>query len=84
MAAQRPIVASDLPSLREILRDGENALLVTPDDPEALADAVTRLLNDPVLARALVQVARAEVEEMTWTNRAESILIFLSRGQLAS
>jgi glycosyltransferase involved in cell wall biosynthesis len=84
MAAQRPIVASDLPSLREILRDGENALLVTPDDPEALADAVNRLLNDHVLARALVQVARAEVEEMTWANRAKRILMFLGSDQLAS
>lgn len=83
MAAQRPIVASDLPSLREILRDGENALLVTPDDPEALADAVNRLLNDHVLARALVQVARAEVEEMTWANRAKRILMFLGSDQLA-
>ena len=84
MAAQRPIVASNLPSLREILRDGENALLVTPDEPEALADAVTRLLNDHVLARALAQVARAEVEDMTWTKRAESIVIFLSPDQLVS
>ena len=84
MAAQRPIVASNLPSLREILRDGENALLVTPAEPEALADAVTRLLNDHVLARALAQVARAEVEDMTWTKRAESIVIFLSPDQLVS
>ena len=34
MAAGRAIVASDLPAIREVLRDGENALLVTPGDAE--------------------------------------------------
>src|SRR5262249_13241169 len=37
MAAGRPIVASDLPSLREVLTGGRNAVLVPPDDPGALA-----------------------------------------------
>ncbi len=37
LAAGRPIVASDLPALREVLRDGANAWLVPPDDAAALA-----------------------------------------------
>ena len=40
MASGRPIVASDLPSLREVLRDGENALLVEPGNPQALTAGI--------------------------------------------
>lgn len=74
MAAQRPIVASDLPSLREVLHDERNALLVAPDDPRALAGAITRLLADTELATRLAQAARLEVESRTWTQRATAIL----------
>ena len=47
MAAGVPIVASDLPALREVLRHEENALLARPGDPEAFALAVRRVLADP-------------------------------------
>lgn len=77
MAAERPIVASDLPSLREVLHDEGNALLVAPDDPSALAAAVTRVLNDAALAARLAQAARLEVESRTWTQRAAAIRAFL-------
>ena len=81
MAAERPIVASNLPSLREVLRDGENAILVTPDDPEMLGAAVTRVLNDQNLAHRLARTARAEVEKRTWSNRAGLILEFLQSSR---
>src|SRR5439155_14486687 len=57
MAAGRPIVASDLPSSREILRDGENALLVPPGDAGALAASLRRVLGDDGLARRLAAAA---------------------------
>lgn len=77
MAAERPIVASDLPSMREILHDERNALLVAPDDPSALAAAVARLLADKPLAARLAAAARREVESRTWTQRAGAIREFL-------
>ncbi len=77
MAAERPIIASDLPSLREVLDHERNALLVAPDDPSALAAAVTRLLADSALAARLAQAARLEVESRTWTQRAAAIREFL-------
>ena len=77
MAAGCAIVASDLPSLREVLADGRNAVLVAPDDPGALAAGVSRVLHDHELAARIRQAARAEVEEHTWTQRAASILDFL-------
>ncbi|MYD94393.1 MAG: glycosyltransferase family 4 protein [Chloroflexi bacterium] len=77
MAAERPIVASDLPSLREVLHHERNALLVAPDEPNALAEDVTRLLNDKALANRLATAARLEVESRTWTRRAAAISEFL-------
>lgn len=73
MAAGRPIVASDLPSIREILRDGENALLVPPGNADALAGAVERLLADADLAAKLARTALAEAPSYSWERRAERL-----------
>lgn len=70
MAAGRAIVASDLPSSREVLRDGENALLVPPGDPQALAAAVRRLLGDSELAERLARAAFDEAPRYAWKTRA--------------
>jgi glycosyltransferase involved in cell wall biosynthesis len=77
MAAGLPIVASDLPALREVLRPDENALLVPPDDSEALADAIGRLLADRELADRLRRQAHADVQDRTWAARAANMLSFL-------
>jgi glycosyltransferase involved in cell wall biosynthesis len=53
LAAGRPVVATAVRGLRDLLEDGRTALLVPPGDPEALAGAVRRLLDDPALARSL-------------------------------
>jgi glycosyltransferase involved in cell wall biosynthesis len=75
MAAGRPIAASNLPSLREVLHDGTTAILIRPGDAEALAEAVRRLDSDHALADRLANNARAEVEEKyTWKKRAAAIL----------
>jgi len=70
MAAGRPIVASDLPAIREVLHDGVDALLVAPGDPAAIAAAIERLRSDPALASKLAAAARAAVPEYSWDRRA--------------
>jgi glycosyltransferase involved in cell wall biosynthesis len=70
MAAGRPLVASDLPSSREVLRDGENALLVPPGDPDALAAAVRRVLHEPGLGERLARAAWSEAPQYSWDARA--------------
>jgi glycosyltransferase involved in cell wall biosynthesis len=77
MAARRPIVASDLPSLREVLRHGENAWLVPPDSPAGLAAGIAALLADQRHASRLADRARQDVTGRTWTARAEQIARFV-------
>jgi glycosyltransferase involved in cell wall biosynthesis len=73
MAAGRPIVASDLPSSREFLRHGENALLVTPGSPTDLAAALRRVLEDTGLARRLAERAWAEAPAYSWDARGRAL-----------
>ncbi len=61
-ACGRPLVATDVPGCREIARPGVNALLVPPDDPQALAEAIDRLASDPVLRRNFGAAGRQIVE----------------------
>jgi glycosyltransferase involved in cell wall biosynthesis len=59
MLAAKPVVATRVSSAPEIVADGETGLLVPPDDPEALAEAVCSLLEDPRRAVAMGEAARA-------------------------
>jgi len=77
MQAGVPLVASDLPSIRELVRHGEHALLVTPDDPAALAAGIARVLDDRALAARLVHAAALHVRAYTWERRAERLLEFI-------
>ncbi|MGI8424684.1 MAG: glycosyltransferase [Chloroflexota bacterium] len=79
MAAGRPIVASDLPSLREVLRHDENGWLVPSDQAERLAAGITTVLGDPTLSERLANQAKQDVRGRTWTARAEQIVRFVER-----
>jgi glycosyltransferase involved in cell wall biosynthesis len=59
----RPIVATDVPGCREIARHNVNGFLVPPDDPVALADAITVLARDPALRMKLGAAGRRMAEE---------------------
>jgi len=61
-AMGRPLVATDVPGCREIAHDGENALLVPPDDAVALAAALERLAGDAELRRRFGAASRGLVE----------------------
>ena len=62
LACGAPLVTADTPAARELLVDGESALLVPPGDPAALANAVSRLANDPALQRRIADGGRAAYE----------------------
>ena len=61
MAYGLPIVASRSGGIPDIIRDGENGLLVPERDVPGLADAVGRLIDDPDLATRLASAARDDV-----------------------
>jgi glycosyltransferase involved in cell wall biosynthesis len=77
MAHGTPIVATDLPSVRELVADGQTAILARPSSPEALAVAIQDLLEDRRKAQQLAHAARAAVWQYTWSRRAQRLLPFL-------
>ena len=74
MAAETPIVASDIPGYRRVARPDADALLVEPDDPAALAGALTRVLADSQLAAELVGSGQARALEFSMERLAERYL----------
>lgn len=66
MAAGLPVVASDIPGYREVLRDGVEGLLVPPRDPAALAAAAERILGDPSFASGLKARGRVRALSYDW------------------
>lgn len=76
MAARRPIIASDLPSLREIL-DESTAVFFAPDDPLSLSRKIKSLLADRGLAERLATNAAQKVRAYSWQARARGIKQFM-------
>ena len=63
LACATPLVTADTPAARELLADGESALLVPPGDAGALAAAIRRIAADPELAQRLSHGGRAVYEQ---------------------
>ncbi len=76
MAAGRPIIASDLPALREILND-KNALFFKPENADDLARSVKMLKSSQTLCYHLSGQAFSDVKNYTWKTRVEKILKFI-------
>jgi glycosyltransferase involved in cell wall biosynthesis len=71
MGTARPVVASRVAGVPDVLTDGEHGLTVPERDPFALAAAIVRLLDDPALAERLGAAARQRIEqELTWKHTA--------------
>jgi glycosyltransferase involved in cell wall biosynthesis len=65
LAVGTPVIATDVGGVAEVVRDGENGLLVTPGDPQPLADAIRRFFADEALRARLRAGAQATAEELT-------------------
>ncbi|MEO2163707.1 MAG: glycosyltransferase family 4 protein [bacterium] len=75
MASGRPVVASDLPVVQALARNGEEALLVRPASAKAIKDAVLQLDREPGLSERLTGRARRRVaEEFTWERAGQHLV----------
>lgn len=77
LMAGRPIVASDLPSLREVLTDGDNALLVNPGEARNYLQAIRRILNNDDLKEKLASNALKTSRNYSWESRAGKIIEYM-------
>jgi glycosyltransferase involved in cell wall biosynthesis len=76
MASHTPIVASDLPVIREVLTHGENALLAKPEFPESWVQAINHLNKDRQLAARIADCAYQDlIQNYTWKQRANKVLL---------
>ncbi len=73
MSAQRPIISSDLPVLREVLSN-KNAILVPPDSVQAWVEAIRTLEDAEIREKLAGQAFKDFVEKYTWSARAKGIL----------
>lgn len=68
MAAGTPAIAARVGGIPEFARDGENALLIAPEDADALAATLVRLTGDPELGARLAAGGRAQAAQLSWSH----------------
>jgi phosphatidylinositol alpha-mannosyltransferase len=73
-AAATPVLASDIPGYRDVLRDGRDGLLVPPGDALALAEALRALALDPGMRARMALQARERAERFAWPHVAAEVL----------
>ena len=79
MAAGRPIIASDVPAIRDTLSD-DMGYFAAPDSPEAIAGQIRAVFADQGVSAKKARAARAfAVSELSWDARARTILGFIKR-----
>ena len=66
MAAGKPIVATRVGGIPEVVSEGENAILVEPESPQALADGLMKLLENPDLVKRFGERGKEIVKNFTW------------------
>ncbi len=68
-----PVVASDTPGLRDSVRNGETGILVRPGDPEAMAEALARLLEESAFSAQMQRAAHAWSQRFDWDRAADDM-----------
>jgi glycosyltransferase involved in cell wall biosynthesis len=83
MAMEIPCVATRVCGIPELIRDGEDGILVAPSDDAELAEALGRLMDDPTLGRTLGRAGRARVRDRYDLDRNTARLAEVFRSHLA-
>src|SRR5207249_6806625 len=83
MAHGRPVVATGVGGLRDLVVDGETGIVVPPRDPVALRSALERLLGDPQLRRRLGAAGRERARaEFSWERITDETLAAYAEAEL--
>jgi phosphatidylinositol alpha-mannosyltransferase len=80
MAAGTPVVSTDIDGYRNVATDGENALLVEPGNPQALASAMSRIIADPRLATRLTAAGRIHAQSYSLDALADHYVVLYERA----
>jgi phosphatidyl-myo-inositol alpha-mannosyltransferase len=73
-AAATPVIASDIPGYRDVVRDGIDGLLVAPGDALGLAESLRRLALDKRMRETMASAARERAERFAWPHIASEVL----------
>lgn len=76
-----PIIASDLPSIREILNES-NCFFAESDNPDSFLTTINKVLSSPEEVKIAVSNAKKDVIKYEWSSRAEKILKFINKNEL--
>ncbi len=74
MAAARPIVATSIPSVKEVLEDGVNSILVEPGSADAIYEGLEKVLSDDNLSDRISAKAGHEINKYAWEERVKNLL----------
>lgn len=74
MAFGKPVVASRVGGIPELVRDGVDGILVDAGDVKELSTAIIKLLDDPVLRKRMGGAGKERVKEFSWDSTARVVL----------
>jgi len=73
MACKVPVIGTNIGGIPDIIKSGENGVLIEPKNPEAIAKAIYKIYSQPKFARNLVQNAKSNLEKYDWKRISEKV-----------
>ena len=81
MAMAKPIIATGIGQLNELIKNGKYGILVPPDQPQSWVDAIRYLADHPYQGKAMGALARKQVERQhTWDKRAQTFVNIINES----
>jgi glycosyltransferase involved in cell wall biosynthesis len=68
-----PVIGTNVGGIPDIIKNGENGILVEPKNPKELADAIIKIFSEPEFAQKLVKNAKVNLEKYDWQNIAQKV-----------
>lgn len=82
MASGVPVITTNIGNLAEIIDDGKNGILVSPNDEKAIFDTIARLSSDSGFRTSIIEAAYAKAKDFSIENTIENLLNLINHGKL--